>query len=692
MPSEVGKAARLMRCLVVFGLAIGLTYVFWSPLWHGGGLIGGDTYTYFLPQKTYLADQLSTGAIPLWNPLVGHGYPIVAESQTGVLYPTNLLLYYWLEVNTAYSMSMLLHFIAAFVATWLFARRLGLGFAASLLAALVFVYSWFPPRICLEWAIIGAVYFPLTLWCVESFLQTTRHRYLILLSVAIGLHLLAGHFNLVFIEVLTCLAYAILRCNWKSVDSSEAHPPGTRAFVAVALAAAAGFSLAAVQLVPTWELKQLSQRADVGATHDPGYGHIPPWYLSQVVVPWMWYAPEVDADQALRTIKTLSFPSQTNKVEAHLYFGLLPLALAVCGLVYRFRCRLGTPWVFRIWIGLGLAAVVYATGWLLPVTRHLPGFSFFMGPGRYGIVTTMAVALLSSSTLDQWLRNRTGAIAWLAVIAVLGITTADLWTVRIHWNHSATGAPAWYADLVDQPPVQARNDSTIRQILSEYPTPVRMLGTFQNAPTLTGFAMTPPYLGLGPAEYYDPALTIPRATSSPATAEDTAARIEWLQQAGVTHLLTEQPLSSEWPVELAWRGFDPLLNPAAARRDPYFLYELHGSRGRFATTDPDRDELRVIEFGPERTVLELDCAETTTLVQTDILYPGWQVAIDGIESEPVRVDGMFRGVQIPPGQHTVVWAYSSGALRWGALASLVSGLAILLWAITAWRRRARIPS
>lgn len=692
MPAEVGKTARLTRCLVVVGLAIGLSYAFWSPLWHGGGLIGGDTYTYFLPQKTFLADQWSNGEFPLWNPLVGHGYPIVAESQTGVLYPTNLLLYRWFDVNTAYSVSMLLHFIAAFVATWLFARRLGLGFAASLLAALVFVYSWFPPRICLEWAIIGAVYFPLTLWCVESFLQSTRHRYLILLSGAIGLHLLAGHFNLAFIEVLTCLAYAILRSSRKSVDSEDAQQPGSRAVVAVTLAVAAGFALAAVQLLPTWELKQLSQRADVGATHDPGYGHIPPWYLSQVVVPWMWYAPEVDADQALQTIKTLTIPSQTNKVEAHLYFGLLPLALAIGGLVYRFRSGAGIPWSFRIWIGLGLSAVVYATGWLLPITRHLPGFNFFMGPGRYGIVATMAVALLCSWTLDQWLRKRTGTIAWLAIIAVLGITAADLWTVRIHWNHSEAGAPAWYADLVEQPPVKARNDSTIRQILSKYPTPVRMLGTFQNAPTLTGFAMTPPYLGLGPAEYYDPQLTIPQSTSDPVTAEETSAQIAWLQRAGITHLLGEQPLPTAWPAELVWQGFDPLLNPAAARREPYFLYELQGTRGRFSTLEPGADQLRIIELLPERAVLELDCPVATTLVQTDLLYPGWQVAIDGARSEPVRIDGMFRGVEIPPGQHTVVWTYSPAALRWGGFASLISAFGLLLWAITAWRRRARIPS
>ena len=107
--------------------------------------------------------------------------------------------------------------------------------------------------------------------------------------------------------------------------------------------------------------------------------------------------------------------------------------------------------------------------------------------------------------------------------------------------------------------------------------------------------MTPPYLGLGPAEYYDPDLTMPRSKGEAPTAEETAAQIAWLQQAGVTHLLSEQPLSYQWPVELVWHGFDLLLNPAAARGERYYLYELQGTRGRFSTLDADGCQLRIIE-------------------------------------------------------------------------------------------------
>ena len=688
-------------------LAVGLAYLFWRPLWHGGGLVGGDLYSYFFPQKAFYADELQAGRLPLWNPLVGHGYPVIAESQTGVFYPPNLLLYSWLDVNTAYNAQQIGHYIAAFLAMWLLARRLGLQFSGGALAALVFVYSWFAARICLEWAIIGGVYLPLLAWCAESFLQNGRRRYLAIMSIGLATHLLAGHFNLAFIAVLAVAAYAALRVVMRSRDSSNAAstadtgipspspatpaPGGVRALAAIGVSLALGFSLAAVQLVPTWELKQRSQRADVGARHDPGYGHLPPWYLVQVVTPWLWYAPDVNADEALSTIHTLSIPSSTNKVEAHLYFGLLPLALAVGGLIVRWRNGTGTPAPLKIWLLLGLAAVVYATGWLLPVTRHLPGFSFFMGPGRYGIIATLAVALLAGFTLDRCSAGLRSATARTILnAAVFGLTLFDLWTVRIGWIRTDEGAPNWYADMVPDPPVDHRHESEIRRVLSEYAGVPRMYGPFQNLPTLTGFAMTPVYLGLGPAEYFDPALTMPKSGPDAATPAEIAAQVGWLQRAGVTHILAEAPLDAAvWPVTLTWQGFDPLLHRAWARQEPLYLYELYGSRGRASVPGETDGTAEIESYEPGRVVIAVEGGPGGTAVLTDLAYPCWDVSVNGVRGTSEVVEGMYRGVAVPPGSAQLTWTYTPRSLVWGALASGASLIGLAVWCMMFRRRFAR---
>ena len=122
--------------LAAAAIALGLSLIFWWPLYTGGGLLGGDIYTYFFPQKAYLAEHLVEGELPLWNNRVGHGYPVAGESQTGLFYPFHLL-YAVLGLNVAYNTVQLVHYVLAFLFTWRYARQLGLGDVAGLLVGLV---------------------------------------------------------------------------------------------------------------------------------------------------------------------------------------------------------------------------------------------------------------------------------------------------------------------------------------------------------------------------------------------------------------------------------------------------------------------------------------------------------------------------------------------------------------------------
>ncbi|MCA9091875.1 MAG: YfhO family protein [Planctomycetaceae bacterium] len=484
-------------------LAVLLTFIFWSDLWFGGGLIGGDLYTYFFPQKTFFVDQLRQGEFPLWNNLAGHGYPLVAESQTGVFYPPHLF-YLFLDANSAYNAVQLSHYILAFIFFWMYARTVGLSAWGATLASLVYTYTWFPARLCLEWAVIGGAWLPLALWSVERFLSTTHWRYIILLAASIALQMLPGHFNLAFITLLVVVPYFFVRAFCFKSDSLAPSPPVTRiSLLGIALLCA--FGIAAIQLLPTWELKKLSQRSDVNVEHDPRYGNLPAWFLIQVVNPTVYWDPNLDN----RLNAGLPPSASTNKVEAHLYFGLLPLALALGGFVFG---GLRKNRLALIWLALGLLAILYTPGWLIVVTKYLPGFSFFKGPGRFGIIATAAVAIIAGLSLDQ-LRRRFRPDAFILVgILVLGITLADLWTVS---------RVVGYVTILPDPILNRVSRSQVRQILREHPQPVRLFSRGPNLPTLIGVASTPEYLGIGPAEYYSPETRMPppplRRTSHPRT-------------------------------------------------------------------------------------------------------------------------------------------------------------------------------
>lgn len=661
--------------------AVLLTIVFWHPLWTGGGLVGSDIYAYFLPQKAYFADSLRAGVLPCWNNLVGHGYPQVAESQTGVFYPPHWMLYPLLSLNAAFSASIVIHYVLAFAFTCLYARRIGLSYPSAGLAALVYTYGWFPPRVCLEWSIIGGAWLPLALWCTESFLQTRFWRYALQLSFVLALQMLAGHFILAFITQLTLLLYVPLRL-WFVAGEVTLNTTRSRWAVCggLALAAAAAFFLAAVQLLPTWELKNLSQRQSVTDEHDPGYGYIPPRYLTQIALPWMWYP-----DESAFNLATTPGGSRTNRVEAHLYFGMIPLALLIWGI---WQSRTMTNHRLAIWIILGLVALIYTTGWLLPVTKHLPGFSFFEGPGRFGVVTTLAAGLLAGAGFGDVYRQCPGvarrcmsmvmpgaaraispgmaaAVRCVVVVAIFSGTVADLFVV----SRQVT-----FAVLVQDPPANHLAESPLRRYFAERSQPSRIFSEAKNLPTMLGVATVPVYLGLSPAQYYDQQLSLPDPL--PYAIPPTPEQLDWFHRAGVTHFLAFGPARERaWSARLVWQGADLFLNRALGRpRDEeFYLYELGGGRGRVAWGRPAPDQsVTVTEYRPNCVTITADSIAGGKLVLTDLAYPGWEVFIEDAAGEALIVDKMFRGVELSRGKHAVIWTYRPTVVYWGAGISIAT--------------------
>jgi hypothetical protein len=574
----------------------------------------------------------------------------------------------------------------------------------------VYVCGWFPVRGSLDWAILGGLYLPLAIGCAEAYLQSDRWRYALGLSVSLGLQLFGGHFQIAFFTWLLLGVYGALRLSGflragachpglvfdeeKTAERTEdrgGSPRLSKKSVVLTSAFVLGVMLAAVQLSATWELKTRSQRATVGGEHLPFYGHLPPLYLTQLVAPWSWYDPAIDLDTALHRLPW-SVPAATNRAEAHLYFGLIPLALIVVGVTLQLRRRQLDRWTIT-WLLILIAAVVYATGWPLMILQSVPGFNFFRGPARSGIVATLAAGLLAGRYFD-WLRESFGALApsprpsppkrgrggesgersgiarFLAPL-LFWLTLFDLW-----W----TPQGVTYAIAVARPPIRQREVSVVRQLLQkEEQQPPRLFAPGQNLPNLLGVSAVPVYLGLGPQEYFDPQFAAPKVepdefhTYSP-------ERVAWLRAGGVTHILSFERLEPRgWPVEHVWSGFDPLLNPAWARfQEPVHLYRLNDARGRVFWENSESGGIaEVTSYGPHHVHVQASSPRGGRLILTELAYPGWELAVNGEAVRPAPVEGMFRAVDLPAGKHEVIWSYRPWSVYWGAA---VTGLAALILA------------
>ena len=681
------RIPRTSEWLLAICLGLLLLCWQWTGLLTGGGLVGGDTYPYFFPQKQLLSEEFAAGRIPLWHDRTALGYPLLAESQGGIFYPLTQVLYRLLSVHAAWHVSLLLHYWAAYVAAWRYARSQGLRQWSALLAALVFVYGWFPARSSLEWSIIGGVWFPVCLWQTTRLLENPGLRRLSLLAAAFALHLLAGHFALAFITQLTCLAVPV--CHVLVVPSLSVAERWRAARTGLGWCSGAlltGLLLASVQLLPTLELRRASQRdgirseADRTVAFNPAYGHLPPLYVTQLAASWWyWHSPEVVQSRAmLRTPGACG--ADTNAVEAHLYLGLLPLGLCLLALNRRIRRQLpGSGW--KIWLLLSAAALIYATGWLVPVLGRLPGFGFFMGPGRYSIVSQLGLALLAGLVLDVILRRRSAVLRVGVSAAVAGITMVDL-----QWSALAVSD----AVVIANPPLKSLPDSWLAQTLQSEDrlSPVRVFAPGANIANLCGVSSVPQYLGLGPAAYFRTEFQAAFAMATDAEDYPGTAQAVQLDRLGVTHLLTTEPIARPAVgLQLLRSAPDAFLNRVWGRGvEPCFLYRINGSAGRLQSEPADAlQQVRWLQRQPARVEFQVTTTADCVLRLADLSFPGWSVQVlnqDGVllnapEAKPVEEDDYHRSVTVPAGIHRVIWTYDSGSFRLGLLLS-AGTLAVLL--------------
>jgi len=638
--------------------------------------VGGDLYPYFFPQKTFLAKSLEQGEIPKWNPLVGFGYPVIAESQTAALYPPNLLAYSFLDVNTAYNTVQMAHYIFAFFSTWGLLRQLGIRQSGALIGATALVYGWFPPKICLEWAIIGGAWFSVILWSATHYLQSGRLRSWMFIAIFLAMDLLAGHFHLAFITLL-----ALLPLPWMT-GTVDARPwAGWKRTMKMWIAVCIGFTMASVQLLPTLELKQLSQRQEENEAFSPTYGHLPPLAFSQLISPQSWHGPEIDTDAKLQASRTLAVPDATNKVEAHLYVGLSGVVLVLLGLlVPSLRQQYKNRPLIRWWL-FAIAGALLATGWPTYYLSNLPGIGFFRGPGRYSLLTALAFAVLAATAWDAlWQRWKVNSITISTITAiVLTITVGDLWAVSREYAFGPPefyGRQVFYSVILDEPVVEFANESQFADAIDGTNPRTRIYAPGANITTILGCSTLPVYLGLGPAIYETDRLRADFTLTDPAQVK---LQRKQLNDNGVTHLLMEHQLDAElWNLETLGPIRDPFLNRVLARREPFYVYQIKDAVSPISLNDPDAGTiLDVIQTANEITV-EVNANSATKLIVRHLNYPGWNTILDGKQVATNNTDDLFRTVSIPPGTHTVEWKYQPTSFKYGSWFSLFGGIVLCL--------------
>jgi len=95
------------------------------------------------------------------------------------------------------------------------------------------------------------------------------------------------------------------------------------------------------------------------------------------------------------------------------------------------------------------------------------------------------------------------------------------------------------------------------------------------------------------------------------------------------------------------------------------------------STDEIPAKVEFLDYGMDRSVLNVNSARAGFLVISDIYAPGWKANIDGLAAAVLNANYAYRAVVLPAGQHQVEFYYAPASFVIGKTLSL-SGLIILL--------------
>jgi prepilin-type N-terminal cleavage/methylation domain-containing protein len=135
------------------------------------------------------------------------------------------------------------------------------------------------------------------------------------------------------------------------------------------------------------------------------------------------------------------------------------------------------------------------------------------------------------------------------------------------------------------------------------------------------------------------------------------------------------------PADLAWqRGalFDTAVADEVAR-----LAAMPVTSAPAGT--PEGPSVRIVQDGGTTVVVEAAAVRAGVLVLRDSYDPSWTAEVDGIRSDIVRANGLYRAVALPPGRHVIRFSYRPRDLMTGLI---ISGMtALLLTSMFAGSRR-----
>lgn len=262
-------------------------------------------------------EMILNGELPLWNPYAFSGYPLLANYQSAILYPLNILMAIFGSI-WGWSFMIVLQVFLSLIFMHIYLREVGLTKISSTLGGIVFTFSGFM-SVWMEYNTLTQVgmWLPLLLFTFERFLKESRLLWLALGSLVYFFFLTAGSIQIAIYILVIYLLYALFRIY--NLKVSRVHTLWL-VFMFMLL----GLGLSAIQLFPSMELFMNSIRVGDKYIEGTNYGLLP---LRNIIT---FVSPDFFGNHV-----TGNFWGFHNYTETSLYFGVVSIPFLLISIFKR---------------------------------------------------------------------------------------------------------------------------------------------------------------------------------------------------------------------------------------------------------------------------------------------------------------------------------------------------------------------
>ena len=650
-------------------------------------LYGADVVSVFHYSRIVIADAFRSGRLPVWDPHVMAGFPLLAGVQGAVFYPPTWFCVL-MSAGTFWTLSAWAHLILAgvFAHRWL-ERGLGLNPWSALAGACAFMISGYisghvlAGHVNYVWAY---PWIPALLWRLERFLAGATLKRGVLLALVLAMLFLAGVPQYLFFSGLLAFVRLI---HFIFISLENRRVRAFRAGQAVAWLAL-GFMFCAPQLFPTLELiGQMHRGAGSSTSYFVEYSMKPAQLGDLIFAPARAFVGERDWSSEFGDMKSYRYDAWWETC-GFVGGAVLVLTLAI---------HAGRHAQRHLWSGIAILAIILSFGdsnfFYQGFVAVVPGAGWFRGPGRYLLLFTVGMAALAAIGFEALWKRGPNALRFLAVLLAVAVVVQLFDFGRpCFQKHPLNDV---FKGKVEESPYELLElRPRLRALLQERCGETGRVANGRPEVLLIGQCQA---AGLDHVGGYEP-MMLRRYAEAINAARGTATDVEMVVVASVAPhpvismlatrvLLTSRgildypdPLPRTWVVNNAVVIEDKaerLRTIGFGKWDPRrtVILESYPTDAPPVPTETPAGRSKVLARKPGYYEIEAENTADAYLVLSEAYYPGWTAVVDGRPAEVLPADHLIQTVRLPAGKHLVRFQYHSRFLSLGfavaALAALV---------------------